>query len=91
MRQLFFALAIGVSCAQPPVAPPFALDATFEYARSVAGATPLLSPSGLTRADYLSTIGGIVQHFRALQDDQGRIIDQYAKAEIQCELRQLFP
>ena len=45
--------------------------------------TPLLQPSGLTRADYLSTINGIVQHFRRLQNASGHIIDYYLQQEVQ--------
>ena len=34
-------------------------------------------------ADYITTINGIVQYFRRMQDASGRIIDQYRGAETQ--------
>ena len=76
-------LAMCAAGAPPPVAPPFALEGAVAYARAVAAAAPLRAPSGLTRASYLETIAGIVQHFRALQAADGRIIDAYLGAEVQ--------
>lgn len=40
-------------------------------------------PTGLTRADYLPVIAGIVDFFRAYQNEAGAIIDPYTHAERQ--------
>jgi hypothetical protein len=49
---------------------------------AVASAQPV-SPSGLSKADYLISIRGIVQYFRQYQNENGQIIDPYANKEIQ--------
>jgi hypothetical protein len=63
--------------------PPYALEGVIELAREFASNTLLASPSNLTRADYLPTINGIVQHFRHLQNATGHIIDEYRGVETQ--------
>ena len=80
---LLILLSTSVSSQPAPPLPPFALEGVVTVASALAAATPLLQPSGLTRADYLDTISGIVQHFRRLQNATGHIIDQYADAEVQ--------
>eukprot|EP01113_Clastostelium_recurvatum_P026181 TRINITY_DN3141_c0_g1_i4.p1 TRINITY_DN3141_c0_g1~~TRINITY_DN3141_c0_g1_i4.p1 ORF type:complete len:644 (-),score=128.12 TRINITY_DN3141_c0_g1_i4:74-1981(-) len=44
---------------------------------------PAPAPTNLTRNSYLDTIASIVKFFLPYQDAQGRIIDPYAKMEIQ--------
>ena len=73
----------AVSAQAPPPLPPYSLESVSNLAAALAAATPLLQPSGLTRADYLSTINGIVQHFRRLQNASGHIIDYYLQQEVQ--------
>lgn len=46
-------------------------------------APPDFTPTGLTRADYLPVIAGIVDFFRAHQNDAGAIIDPYTHGERQ--------
>ena len=48
-----------------------------------AAVPPNFTPTGLTRADYLPVIAGIVDFFRAYQNDAGAIIDPFTHGERQ--------
>jgi hypothetical protein len=61
----------------PPVMPPWPLEGTVDYARSLASASTLSSPTGFQKSDYLALIDGVVQFFRQFQNASGAIIDPY--------------
>ncbi len=78
---LLLCSALRVQAAVP--LPPYALEGTVSAARAFMEGVPLAAPTGLSRADYIPTISGIVQYFRAQQNASGAIIDAYAHEEIQ--------
>lgn len=81
---LSLALALSAAAAQaPPVMPPWPLQGTAEWAATQSAITPLAKPTGLKRADYLSTIHGVVQFFRQYQNASGHIIDPFRGVETQ--------
>ncbi|MBU6401298.1 MAG: hypothetical protein KGS61_13365, partial [Verrucomicrobia bacterium] len=42
-----------------------------------------VTPTGMTRADYLATAEGVVSYFRHFQAPDGRILDPFARREVQ--------
>jgi len=78
------ALSLGCAAsAAAPVLPPWPLEGTVDFAMQLAATVPLARPTGLLRKDYLSTISGVVQFMRGVQDSFGRIIDPYRGEETQ--------
>ena len=71
------------SLAASQAIPPFDLEGVIDTLRGFAHSTPLLTPTGLNRDAYLPTIHSIVTHFLPFQSPDGRIVDPYAKMEIQ--------
>lgn len=63
--------------------PPWPLESTVETAKQYAAGAPLTRPTGLTRADYLPTIAGIVDFFVTYQNRSGNVIDPYRLEETQ--------
>ncbi|HEX4120946.1 MAG TPA: hypothetical protein VH619_10045 [Verrucomicrobiae bacterium] len=77
--QIFVGLAAASVLAQEP---PFPLASVVEQARQAASSAKV-TPSGLTRDDYLKTTEGIVEYFRKFQAPTGRIIDPFLHKEVQ--------
>jgi hypothetical protein len=77
------ALAAAAAAPAPPVLPPFALEGTVDFALQLAAATPLARDTGRKRADYLTTIAGVVQYSRTLQNASGHVIDPFRGVETQ--------
>lgn len=82
MRSFLVAAAAAAVAAQP-VMPPYPLQSTAEAVKQASSTTPLVTPTGLKRADYLTTINGVVQYFRQFQNSTGHIIDPYRGLETQ--------
>lgn len=72
---------LAVSAQQPM--PPYPLQGTVDWVRNLSASTPLKTPSGLKRADYLPTINGVVQFWRQYQNATGHIVDPYRGLETQ--------
>lgn len=75
--------AAAVCALAQPVLPPWPLEGTVAYAQALAAATPLTKPSGLARADYLTTINGVVRFWTTYQNASGHIIDPFRGVETQ--------
>ena len=75
------ALLLALSL-QSTTADPYPLAATVSTVRGHLE-TATIIPTGLSRADYLTTIQGIVDYFKNHQSASGRIIDPYLKREFQ--------
>lgn len=72
----------GLSPTPLPAAEPFPLAATVEATRPRLAATAV-TPTGLTREEYLEVIRGIVNHFRHFQTNDGRLLDPFVHREVQ--------
>jgi hypothetical protein len=87
---LSFLATLALSSPVPPVEglretilPPWPLEGTVDYVKSLSQSIPLQKSTGLTKQDYLTTINGVVQFFRRYQNSSGNIIDPYRGIETQ--------
>ncbi len=79
-------LAVGfvalVSPANADSLDAYPLAAVVGQVREKLAATSV-KPTGLSREDYLAVVGGIVNFFKRFQESDGRIIDPFARKEVQ--------
>ena len=85
LREAVAAFSLGFLAANAQSGlPPWPLEGTRDYVKQLAANAPLRAPTGLKRADYLTTIRGVVEYFRRFQHQQnGSIIDPDRGVETQ--------
>lgn len=65
------------------ILPPYPLAENVNNIRALLSSAEVPAPTGLSRGDYLSLIGGIVDFFENFQGKDGRIVDPFARREVQ--------